>query len=92
MEAKPNVQQQIDTIIVKVWDMSQAAMDEPIGRQETLKWAEKELFDLAEASFSAGAREVVEFVTERIFPMLEMGRVSVSFKDTWNAKLTSLGI
>jgi len=36
-------------------------------------------------------REVINFVTEQVFPLLNMGSVPVSVKDSWNSKLTEWG-
>ncbi len=46
----------------------------------------------AEISFKAGIKEVVEFVNDEVFPMLNMASIPVSFKDRWNNKLKEWGI
>ena len=61
---------------------------------------EKLILEVVEKSCEAGRAqgidigrlEVVEFVTDEVFPLLDMASVSVQFKDKWNTKLARWGI
>ena len=47
------------------------------------KWSFVEL----EEAKQAGKKEIVDFVVDKIFPMLDMASVPVAFKDRWNARV-----
>ena len=85
MKAKDTVMS--DEQIVCYWDYS---VDQPkhlfLSAGRAIAEAQ------AEISFQEGIREVVDFVVDRIFPLLNMADVSVLFKDVWNAKTEEWGI
>ena len=63
----------------------------PRGANPMMTSLEIALQAQAEVSFKAGITEVVKFVSDKIFPLLDMASVSVYFKDLWNTKLKEWG-
>lgn len=47
----------------------------------------QDIKDATEEGYRTGIREVVDFVVDEIFPLLDMASVSVNFKDRWNNKV-----
>lgn len=61
-----------------------------VGKREEIKENEKmilEHYKTVEEARQEGIREVVKFVDNQVFPMLNMASVPVYFKDKWNNKL-----